>query len=60
MEEIARRFEEKHKNYLDEEEDDLGEDGVDIKQQSLLPSVKDPKLWMIKCKVNTLQIIDNY
>jgi len=50
VEEIARRFEEKHRNYLDEEEDELGEEGIDIKQQSLLPSVKDPKLWMIKCK----------
>jgi len=50
IEEIAKEYEERHKHYLDEEEEELGEEGIDIKQQSLLPSTKDPKLWMVKCK----------
>lgn len=40
-------------DFADEEYDDMMDEGDDIaiSQQSLLPSVRDPKLWMITCKV---------
>ncbi|XP_042514396.1 putative transcription elongation factor SPT5 homolog 1 [Macadamia integrifolia] len=30
---------------------DYDEEATDVEQQALLPSVKDPKLWMIKCAI---------
>ena len=30
---------------------EYAEDATDVEQQALLPSVKDPKLWMVKCAV---------
>ena len=33
---------------------EYGEEAADVEQQALLPSVKDPKLWMVKCAVGTL------
>ncbi|WOL14064.1 hypothetical protein Cni_G22844 [Canna indica] len=30
---------------------DYAEDATDVEQQALLPSVKDPKLWMVKCAI---------
>ncbi len=53
VEEIAHELEERHRNYrlLDEE---LEQDAPShISQQSMLPSVRDPKLWMVKCLVST-------
>ncbi len=51
-EDIVASLQRRHGNYEAEEEYSDGEDADgSIKQQSLLPSVKDPKLWMVKCKV---------
>lgn len=53
-EEIARDLTRRHRNYTEPEDEveDFEEEGTNrIKQQSLLPSVKDPKLWMVKCKI---------
>uniref|UniRef100_A0A453R2K1 KOW domain-containing protein n=1 Tax=Aegilops tauschii subsp. strangulata TaxID=200361 RepID=A0A453R2K1_AEGTS len=30
---------------------EYGEEAADVEQQALLPSVKDPKLWMVKCAI---------
>lgn len=30
---------------------EYGEEAAEVEQQALLPSVKDPKLWMVKCAV---------
>ncbi|KAG9456809.1 hypothetical protein H6P81_001317 [Aristolochia fimbriata] len=30
---------------------DFDEEATDVEQQALLPSVKDPKLWMVKCAI---------
>lgn len=30
---------------------DYDEETTDVEQQALLPSVRDPKLWMVKCAV---------
>ncbi|KAG1327069.1 Transcription elongation factor SPT5 [Cocos nucifera] len=30
---------------------EYAEDATDVEQQALLPSVKDPKLWMVKCAI---------
>jgi transcription elongation factor SPT5 len=51
-EEIAKELEARHRNYslLDDEMDEESSKS-DIRQQSNLPSVRDPKLWMVKCKV---------
>jgi hypothetical protein len=55
VEEIARAYEEMHRNYADEDEEEFaGEETINIKQQSFLPSVRDPKLWMTKCKVGVI------
>lgn len=50
--EIARRLEMKYKDYGKEIDIDLDAEGrSDIAQQSFLPSVIDPKLWLVRCKV---------
>jgi transcription elongation factor SPT5 len=30
---------------------DYDEETTDVEQQALLPSVRDPRLWMVKCAV---------
>jgi len=49
LEEMERRIHERYgKQRLAEEYD---EETTDVEQQSLLPSVRDPKLWMVKCAI---------
>lgn len=43
---IQERFSRPHEEY--------DEEATDVEQQSLLPSVRDPKLWMVKCAVRDL------
>ncbi len=33
---------------------------TEVEQQALLPSVKDPKLWMVKCQVLELLLFTSY
>ncbi|KAI3838794.1 hypothetical protein MKW92_037114 [Papaver armeniacum] len=48
IEEIARRVHQRYQNYEEEfDETDIN----DVEQQSRLPSVKDSKLWTVKCAV---------
>ncbi len=53
VDDVVRKIEEREGRYMPEIEDDGGVEGDDvaIAQQSLLPSVRDPKLWMLNCKV---------
>lgn len=56
LEDIAKKYEERGEDYdddvIDDDEDEFYEgDDAAIAQQSLLPSVRDPKLWMMTCKV---------
>ncbi|XP_043719311.1 putative transcription elongation factor SPT5 homolog 1 [Telopea speciosissima] len=37
--------------YARSSDNDYDEEATDVEQQALLPSVKDPKLWMIKCAI---------
>ncbi|WOK99795.1 transcription elongation factor SPT5 [Canna indica] len=46
VEEMERRVKER---YSKSNQIDYAEDATDVEQQALLPSVKDPKLWMVKC-----------
>lgn len=39
--------------HADDDDDELDEVN-DIDQQALLPSVRDPKLWLVKCAVRFL------
>jgi transcription elongation factor SPT5 len=50
LEEMERRIHERYgkQQRLAEEYD---EETTDVEQQSLLPSVRDPKLWMVKCAI---------
>ncbi|KAL6525005.1 hypothetical protein OROMI_030598 [Orobanche minor] len=48
VEEIGRRLEAKYRSRLDVEYE---EEATDVEQQALLPSVRDPKLWMVKCAI---------
>ncbi|RWW34113.1 hypothetical protein GW17_00001131 [Ensete ventricosum] len=48
VEEMERRVKER---YSKSNQIDYAEDATDVEQQALLPSVKDPKLWMVKCAV---------
>lgn len=34
-----------------EYEEDAEKEATEVEQQALLPSVRDPKLWMVKCAV---------
>lgn len=56
IEKIAKEIEDRHKDYeaeLEAEEAaEAGETSPHIKKQFLLPTVKDSKLWLIKCKVS--------
>ena len=38
---------------------EYGEEAAEVEQQALLPSVKDPKLWMVKCAVCSRFILRN-
>jgi len=38
---------------------EYGEEAAEVEQQALLPSVKDPKLWMFKCALCTRFILLN-
>lgn len=48
VEEMERRIQERYAKSLNVEYD---EEATDVEQQALLPSVRDPKLWMVKCAV---------
>ncbi|KAG6521396.1 hypothetical protein ZIOFF_018513 [Zingiber officinale] len=48
VDEIERRVKER---YSKTNQVDYAEDATDVEQQALLPSVKDPKLWMVKCAI---------
>ncbi|KAL8485314.1 hypothetical protein ACS0TY_027567 [Phlomoides rotata] len=48
VEEIERRIQERYARSLNVEYDD---EATDVEQQALLPSVRDPKLWMVKCAI---------
>lgn len=48
LEEMARRIQERYGKQRLAEYD---EETTDVEQQALLPSVRDPKLWMVKCAV---------
>ncbi|XP_071735601.1 putative transcription elongation factor SPT5 homolog 1 isoform X2 [Rutidosis leptorrhynchoides] len=47
---IQERF---GRNHIEEEDDDDydDDDQTQVEQQALLPSVRDPKLWMVKCAI---------
>jgi len=48
MQEIVRRLQNRYK---EASHFDYDEEVTEVEQQALLPSVKDPKLWMVKCVV---------
>ncbi|CAH2059462.1 unnamed protein product [Thlaspi arvense] len=45
-----RHFQERYSSVYTHDDDDH-EDLTDVDQQALLPSVRDPKLWMVKCAI---------
>lgn len=47
LEAVARSIQERYGRRLT----DYDEETTDVEQQALLPSVRDPKLWMVKCAV---------
>nr|GEX10991.1 RNA-directed DNA polymerase, eukaryota [Tanacetum cinerariifolium] len=47
--EIQKRFARNRSEYDDDDYED--DDQTEVEQQALLPSVRDPKLWMVKCAV---------
>ncbi|CAN8246881.1 unnamed protein product [Cochlearia groenlandica] len=50
VEDIVRKIKARHsRNH--EEYDDEEEEATDVEQQAFLPSVRDPKLWMVKCAI---------
>lgn len=55
LEDIAKKYEERgdedFEDEVDYEDEEFEGDDTAIAQQSLLPSVRDPKLWMMTCKV---------
>lgn len=48
MEALERRIQ---MRYAKTDHVDYDEETTDVEQQALLPSVRDPKLWMVKCAV---------
>lgn len=40
-----------HDRYARSSHVEYGEDANEVEQQALLPSVRDPKLWLVKCLV---------
>jgi len=59
--EIAKEIEEKYKDQYEQVSIHEMEDGSlghsEVSQQSLLPSVGDPKMWVIKCKVGSEKLL---
>ncbi|KAH6824116.1 global transcription factor group A2 [Perilla frutescens var. hirtella] len=49
VEEIERRIQERYARSLNNVEYD--EEATDVEQQALLPSIRDSKLWMVKCAI---------
>ncbi|PIA35440.1 hypothetical protein AQUCO_03500068v1 [Aquilegia coerulea] len=49
MEEIERNIRKRY--FARADHGDYDEETTDVEQQALLPSVKDPKLWMVKCAI---------
>lgn len=47
LEAVARSIQERYGRRVT----DYDEEATDVEQQALLPSVRDPKLWMVKCAV---------
>lgn len=48
VEALERRI---HARYAQSSPTDYDEEITDVEQQALLPSVRDPKLWLVKCAV---------
>lgn len=48
VEDLERRIQER---YARQHHTEYAEETTDVDQQALLPSVLDPKLWMVKCAV---------
>jgi len=53
VEEMERQV---YERYAKSNHVEYGEEATDVEQQALLPSVKDPKLWMVKCAVGNLYL----
>jgi len=51
VDEIDRKVKER---YARSNRMEYAEVATDVEQQALLPSVKDPKLWLVKCAVSSL------
>lgn len=53
LEAIAQKYEQGggYEDVYDDDDEYYETDDTAISQQSLLPSVRDPKLWMMTCKV---------
>ncbi|XP_010530229.1 PREDICTED: putative transcription elongation factor SPT5 homolog 1 isoform X1 [Tarenaya hassleriana] len=47
VEDLERRIQERYSRHHAE----YDEEATDVEQQALLPSVRDPKLWMVKCVI---------
>ncbi|CAA7019681.1 unnamed protein product [Microthlaspi erraticum] len=47
VEDLERRIQERYSRHHEE----YDEEATDVEQQALLPSVRDPKLWMVKCAI---------
>lgn len=47
VDDLERRIQER----FSRPQEDYDEEATDVEQQALLPSVRDPKLWMVKCAV---------
>lgn len=54
VEALERRIQERYARSSHTEYD---EETTDVDQQALLPSVRDPKLWMVKCAVWLLLLV---
>lgn len=54
VEEMERQV---YERYAKSSHVEYGEEATEVEQQALLPSVKDPKLWMVKCAVGTRKFI---
>ncbi|ONK67786.1 uncharacterized protein A4U43_C05F3760 [Asparagus officinalis] len=48
VEEMERQV---YERYAKSSHVEYGEEATEVEQQALLPSVKDPKLWMVKCAI---------
>ncbi|KNA12168.1 hypothetical protein SOVF_128340 [Spinacia oleracea] len=48
VEDLERRIQER---YARSSQSEYDEETTDVEQQALLPSVRDPKLWMVKCAI---------